>query len=522
MNRSLLLTAAIIGLVYRPWFQLNKNLSGGDWPYLFGETAVAMPLMPGKGYLWLDTYFHSAAKFGMEFLGLSWEVTEKLFWFYPFLLIMFFSSWYFLNEIFVSERPSVRQLLSGIGSIVYSTNTYILMIAGGGQMGVAMGYALAPAVIGLFRKKNFIPAVGVSALQLMFDPRLFVITIFGYICIMSVESFVSRSRNVKHGLIFLVFVFVMAVIMNGFWIVPNVLDYRGMYEGATQGDSLSYFSFATFGNSISLLHPNWPENIFGKVGFMRPEFLLLPVIAFSSLIILKKEKLNSALVSFALVGLIGAFLSKGVQEPFGGIYRWLAKIPGFMIFRDPTKFYLLTALSYTVLISQGLLRVFRRILPLAIVVFLLFWFGLSLPAFRGELAGTFRPKNVPVDYLTLRNWLVSEHETARILWIPRHQRFGYTAWGQKVLNSQDEIADVSPQEFVQLLDTSEGKRMITEKQIRIFVVPYDSEQEIFISDRKYDDEKRKEWLTALDALDWIQKVPIAGITDSIAVYNVIY
>ena len=35
-------------------------------------------------------------------------------------------------------------------------------------------------------------------------------------------------------------------------------------------------------HALSLLHPNWPENLFGKVYFLQPEFLILPILAFSA------------------------------------------------------------------------------------------------------------------------------------------------------------------------------------------------------------------------------------------------
>jgi hypothetical protein len=84
-----------------------------------------------------------------------------------------------------------------------------------------------------------------------------------------------------------------AVALNSFWIVPNILSYTNAYH-ATVGDiSLSFFSVAALSNSISLLHPNWPENLFGKVYFLQPEFLVLPMVAFSSLLFVKTLRVSS-------------------------------------------------------------------------------------------------------------------------------------------------------------------------------------------------------------------------------------
>ncbi|MBI5449432.1 hypothetical protein HY948_03905 [Candidatus Gottesmanbacteria bacterium] len=521
MKRSFFFSVLFIIIVYRPWFAFNRALSGGDWPYVYRQSAESFPLLAGKGYLWLDTYFNIAAKFGMQYFGLSWELTEKIFWFFPFLLIVLVSSWYFLNEVFLSERRDIRAVLCGIGSIVYSTNSYILMIAGGGQMGVAMGYALAPAVIGALRRRSSVVSVGLSALQLMFDPRLFIITIIGYTGIEVIYSSVGHGQLKRSATLLLIVVF-FTVLLNAFWIVPNFFDYRGMYEGATQGDTLSYFSFATFSNSLALLHPNWPENIFGKVGFMRPEYIFVAVVAYSGIALLRKGRHGALIAAFAAIALAGAFLSKGVQDPAGSIYRFLAKIPGFMVFRDPTKFYLLTALSYSVLIPYSVSNVFRKIWPVTAILFLFFWSVLSFPALRGDLGGTFAPKLVPASYTRLYDWLVARRNASHILWIPKHQRFGYATLTQKAISSQDEIADVSPNEFADILNSAEGKKMITERGIGLFIIPADSEKEIFLTDRSYDDAKRKAWISAIDTVNWVEKITIPGVADSITVYNVVY
>ncbi len=63
-------------------------------------------------------------------------------------------------------------------------------------------------------------------------------------------------------------------------------------SNVTSVAAVQFFSFAKLDNAIALLHPNWPENIFGKVSFFRSEFLLLPIIAFSPLLFLFRTKIK--------------------------------------------------------------------------------------------------------------------------------------------------------------------------------------------------------------------------------------
>ena len=153
--------------------------------------------------------------------------------------------------------------------------------------------------------------------------------------------------------------------LHAFWLLPTLVTHGSAISefGAiyTSSNSIAFFSFAKFEDAFGLLHPNWPENIFGLTHFMRPEFLLLPFLAFSSLLFVAKEnKKNTYVLFFALLALLGAFLAKGVNDPFGGVYLWFFDhVPGFIMFRDPTKWYLLIVLSYSVLIPYTVGKVYE-------------------------------------------------------------------------------------------------------------------------------------------------------------------
>jgi len=90
-------------------------------------------------------------------------------------------------------------------------------------------------------------------------------------------------------------------------------DQFGFWKKVQSDISGNTTTYSKFENTISLLQPNWPENIFGKAYFMRPEFLILPMLAFSALLFIhkaQKEK-RELIVFFVIIGLLGAFLAKG-------------------------------------------------------------------------------------------------------------------------------------------------------------------------------------------------------------------
>lgn len=531
-------------LIYRPWFSLPVTLSSGDWPYLFPEAIRTMPLNPVGSFLWLEPYFRLTAKLGVIFLGLSWELTERLFWFFPFLALCVLGSYRLGLRIFQVPQPQ-RQILAGLASLIYTTNTYILMVVGGGQMGVAMAYALAPFLVSRFLflpfqktdTKMMIWAILVGALQLMFDPRLFLITLFGCAVGWWVIGYGLQAQSAKSFLPVLK-TLGAAVALNWFWILPNLVNYGESYQAVSSPDSLSYFSFATFSNTIALLHPNWPENIFGKVYFMRPEFLLIPLVAYGGLLFYKRDKRYTDYknyLCFVLLGLIGAFLAKGTQEPLGWVYRSLGYIPGFFIFRDPTKFFLLISLAYSVLIPWSLWQLGQRMGFLMKKIFktdvtdgkflmiigglwVVIWVLLISPVWPRRVSGTFQPQRVPAQYRQLKDFLLSHEAGVAVLWVPKVARFGFTSEVYPAIDASTIMADLTPENWKAQFNDSSVQEELGTLQVQYLIIPDDTKEEIFITDYRYDAKLRVVWETALDQTAGLEKIQIPGIT-KIAVYK---
>lgn len=422
--------------IFRPWFALSGTLSAGDWPYLFREQIQQFSWLPESRLLWLAPYYQLGTKIVVQYLGLPWNIAERVLWFWPWIAISFFSARKFTK--------------SSLGGLVYTTNTYALMLVGGGQMGVAMAYAFAPLV---FVNAWFFP------IQLMFDPRIALLTILA----------IAAYRLVIDKQIFKLLIPVVAgLALNSFWIIsllrrPALVGVQ--IKEATEA-AVRFLSFASFSNALGLLHPNWPENIFGKIYFLRPEFLIIPIIAFTSLLFSNKK-----IVFFSLLSLFGAFLAKGANGPFAFVYPALfAFIPGFQAFRDPTKFYLFIALGYSVLIPFALARLAERfhIGKLLPFVFLLFW-GLTLrEAVTGKLGGTFIPVEVPKEYLLLK-----DPATA---WYPKKSRFSYS-----------------------------GGDFVSLENVRYVAIPVDVRGEIFVTEGKYDAQKRTEAIEYIATMSGLRR-----------------
>ena len=543
----------IVFLIFKNWFSFY-SLSSGDWSHKFPEMIRGFTLYP---YAWdpgffnglggttvfllaLNTYFLSTTSLLFNFFHVPWVLIERLVWFWPFLIISVFSSYNLFKKLF-SEKFAL------LSSFIFLFNAYILMIVGGGQMGIAMSYSIVPLVLYFFIilneniKLKYSLLLGILfGILVMLDLRIAYVTLsaLGIYFLFNIKQLII-GKNLKEIVVNISYIFIIpfAVIgfLHAFWILPLLIFHQNPVQsfGAvyTSAEAVKFFSFAKFENTISLLHPNWPENIFGKVGFMKPEFLILPILAYSSLLFINKLKSlreKKYIIFFTLLGLNGSFLAKGANEPFGGIYLWLFDhFPGFIMFRDPTKWYTLVAISYSMLIPFTIWKIYewlrsrskffrqRRIslwptifntsnLFLLIIVFCLLY--LIRPALLGQLTGTFKATAVPSDYIKLEKFLSSENSFSRVLWVPTLQRFGYYSNNHPAVSANDFFKTGGHSNIFNKINITEGSKILQEAGVRYVIVPYDSQGEIFLKDRKYDEKSYLKTIKDVEGIKWLKKV----------------
>lgn len=505
---------------------MHSYLSSGDLDFFWDEQMNALSWFPriwhpegGFGWsglqsLWLDYPFRLFIKL-LNTFGFSWWIIEKLLWISVFVL-----------GICASYRFA-RYMLRGSGysfiaPIVYMVNTYVLLLFSGGQLGVALAYSLAPFVLLRFFRsidardgielrvtsnelREYVVNGLVFALLVCFDLRLAYL-----ICILCGLYFLYRIS--KHGFhllnLFLIFVvpFGVAFCIHLFWILPVVMVRGGFSVGQDFSNTgmLKFLSVADFSHALSFLHPNWPENLFGKVYFLQPEFLVIPLLAFGSLLFINwtKKTNKTDIVFFALLALIGTFLAKGAQEPFGGVFVWLfERFPGFVMFRDPTKFYVFIALGYSILIPFTIRSISnwigRKRLTAVVLIFIVFWVFSIRAVFEHQVTGNFRPLTLSHDYVQLKNMLVSDQQPYRTLWLPRSDKFVYTSQTHPVLTGDSLWKNASMSSLLTILSTPSFSKTIAESGVRYIIVQSDLEKRTYLTDYRFDPTIRQQFIQAL-------------------------
>lgn len=541
----LLFSGILLFLIFKAWF-FPGLITGGDFvPYfksMYSNNSIFLYAWDFKGgiglggfvapLLWI--YFSIGIPLTIlgKVLGFDWTIIERVYYLFPFLIISLFSSLFLFRKIFPKKN-----ILSLFSCLIFVLNTYILMIISGGQIaGIGMAYAFLPLVF-----LSFINAMETSkssfklslvfglllSLQLLFDIRIAYITLIALFIYWLILNLEKKNKNylIKSFSFCFLFAGILSLLLHAFWILPTVIYHQNPLQELGSAYStigaVQFFSFAKFENTISLLHPNWPENIFGKVYFMRPEFLLLPILAFASLFFVNKTKdlrLKSYVLFFALLALVGAFLAKGANDPFGGIYLWLfGHFPGFMMFRDPTKWYTLIAISYSVLIPFTIWKVFTwlgslkqlqvikvpKLFLLIVVVVLLF---LIRPAVFGQLTGAFHTVQIPSEYIKLENFLSTQDSFSRTLWIPTVQRFAFYNSQHPTVPAQDLFSLYSNEQLFQKLKLKNTENLLQKFGIKYVIVPYDSQGEIFLNDRKYDSKAYQRLIDEIKTINWLKSI----------------
>ena len=473
--------------------------------------------MTALNTLWITGYLYFSSL--LSRFGFSWNMIGLLCWIIPAIFIGFISMILLYQYFWDSNKK-----YAFISGLIYSGNTYFLMILSGGQLGVALSYGLVPLVVYRFLKNARTPNLYNSlffglaiGLQILFDPRITAVTfiiLVAFLFLNKLKSFLSSWK-------FTILIPIVVVgFLHGYWVIPLLVFYLGKPIAPSiysPNINFSFFSFATLENSLSILHPNWPENIFGKVHFMRPEFIVLPLIAYISLLNTKYKKTKN-IVIVVLVALVASFLAKGVNEPFGIIYELLLKhLPGFAAYRDPTKFYIPIVLCYSLLIPFSLAFVssvivnkfklgkVRNVKVFVLILFILFWVVLISPLFTGKVGGIFKLRTVSSDYYNLKNFITQQPEFYRTLWIPQIQRYGYFTNNHPAIGRGEIFQRQTTIGMLQEFKKPEMEARLSALSVKYVIVPDDSEGEIFVKDNKYDKKQYDTVVAALGKIPYLVK-----------------
>ncbi|MEK7504307.1 MAG: hypothetical protein AAB550_02295 [Patescibacteria group bacterium] len=396
------------------------------------------------------------------------------------------------------SRMGLPSWLHSLGAIFYFTNTYYLVNMDGGLVYLCFAYALFPlAVYTIFTTKNFIYSCLVWLVISFFDARsLFVLALISGV-----------NRLIKPGLIL-----TLILMVHGFWLIPAFFYHQNIvFNQIRTGDD---FSFSSPAHTLFLSQPHWYSNIFGNIQSPRWYLVLLPIIVFLGLWQVKKSQSSWI---FSIWILMGLFLVTGSIGPFGSIYTWLiTNVPGFWIFRDPSKFTPILILGYMGMLCYGLEFIGnhlpKRLLQIGASILLI---SFAFPVILGKTTGAFSDNPLSQSFIALSNKLEQLPGFARILWLPEKPPLGVI--GQtKIWTEAKELLTKRPflsgvdgtYEYLNYIRSRSARDLFQATGIKYIIYPFPDEraQALKPEDRKYYFWQR-DWLSSQTWLKNISSIP---------------
>ena len=453
MKRRLKVILILLGflipyfLIYRAFFT-GGTLVWGDAPYFYPENLKELFQKPLtwdiRGYnfgnpqfqvLWL---YLPTLLFGLlyKLFGLNSEILIRLIFYFPSTILAIISSWIFIRS-YTKNLTAVF-----LGSLLYSFNTYFLLLLDGGQIGVALAYGIFPLSILTLQKlnekfnlKNLTLAISIFFLMENIDLRLAILSPVTLIVMDFCQIlFTNDWKKIVKNLANLFLVILITLPLNAFWSLPLLNYIKNGYSAiSTTGENSS--SFLSLLNGLFLFNPHFPDNEFGKI--LKPPFYfgLLPILLFGGLVLKNGRKY----LGLGLTLLFFIFLVKGDAKPIGEIYNFLVnEVPFAVAFRDSTKFFIPSLLLSGVLLSytfEQLTGIIRRRTKLVFLLFYLYLLALIWPALFGQLSGALEVREFNQNFKVVYQKLSSDPAFFRTVWFPERPPLAYSTSGKEAISA---------------------------------------------------------------------------------------
>lgn len=453
MNKSLTVFLIVliiywIGLV--PFFKAAHDLPYSSLSYVLSQLTLPTAWNSNGGvfgqnqiatlWSWPNNIMYSLGAWS----GMSFGWLISLFGIFPILIVGYWGMFFYSSKYIKSLTGRAY------AGLFFLANSYIVLVIDGGQLLWAMSYSLIPWCLYfldqyLQKKQNFW-GVFFSILFLSFsDLRAVFLLIVIFSIQLVVHIVLIRDTNLvffKNLFKVTFFTSLFLGLIHAYWLIPLFLSRSSVLPSNLVISSQSDFlSFISLGHALVLQQPHWFKNIFGQLQPVRIEFLLTLILLIP---FFNKSKL---ILNLLILFLLGVFLAKGNQPPFGWIYSFLVDyIPGFFIFRDSSKFFVIVALVYSVLCGllvenfEKLHNRSVRISYLAIIILTGWILGVLWPVYTDQMTGLLGFSKQEKEYAYLEKLLSKDQADGRILWIPTKPPLGFMDSNNTAINAVDLVS----------------------------------------------------------------------------------
>lgn len=462
------------------------------------KTDVDFPLMPinnlySQMFVWYDkvtmgydvsTAFLSQIPFYiflaiLKSIGIALPIIQRI-WF----VLGFFIAglnFYLLAKKVLKDNYRIPALF---GSAFFIFNPMMMHLLSQGEHIAIFTYAFIPltlllAIKGLEESKLYYAIViaWFSIIMAITNTPTLVIDLaplFFYL----LYSFSNKNANKSFIFKFGLFTLLSIIIANIWWILPGFLSLNSSNQMADL-NSMWIINWKTISSASSYLNV---VNLIGVPGSIHGPIIAITmttgtIIIYSTYFFVTQEleKNKKHYLIFSLFLLFISFLfCLGDQTLFGkGLRFFMLKFPVLQMFRNPYKFGVWSAFSYSILISIVIYFIINKI-KYKITQSILFLFAVFIiisnwPIFTGNLKGDLTPINIPSEYYQMADWLnQNASKEDRVLILPQEE------WLTKYNWTSYDLPDFSRYLFKQqIIRDYPENRLAFRDSVNIMTISYD-------------------------------------------------
>ena len=540
-HKELVLLLIVSAITHIMWFSFGT--------FSFGDTFYEFPQQISE---YVGAFEHS-----------TWLASQDLGspniepYFYPFYFIRgifsYFHAYYnvsvvvvfFLPIIFVApiglyvlaRRLDIQKRFAAIAAALYSFNTYYIVLQTQ-HLTLSVAYAIAPLTLVICwyaldrydqrneNKRYILYACFAVCFQIIAEPRIFFILLPLLFAIL-----LKHKMTLKKKVHFVAPFIFISILISMFWILAIGFASTDQVS-ATASRGLFGNNYKSLSTALTLMHGSWngAEPVTFSLQPVPYYFWLVPItIGLGFLFIDRKQRRTANLL--LVLALIGVFLVKMSNPPLAASYQWLFDhVPGFQLFRESSKFYLLIAISYALLMGISLQAIVKRLerrkatklIKMIPILLILFVFLMNIfPMLTNSINGMFTQRNIPTSYKAFNDKVEKDNKFYRTGWVPTVSRWAYISnihprtnilsltgnvWAN-ILSNKNTVQGTSEYKrtFLKFYDSPIAPQLVNMSAIKYIVVP---QRDMANNDNfyKYYGNDRNYFVRNLDAAKWLHKI----------------